>query len=104
MSVSANSFITDLEVGPDTVVDLAACSRARWKLENESFNVLKNNGYNLEHNFGHGKVNLAAVFVSLHIFIDFGQLCSSKPTARVHGNRTAVFMISTICFQAGQHT
>ena len=40
----------------------------------------------------------------LHIFIDFGQLCSSKPTAHVHGNRTAVFMISTTCFQAGQHT
>jgi hypothetical protein len=40
----------------------------------------------------------------VHIFIDFGQLCSSKPTARVHGNRTAVFMISTTCFQAGQHT
>ena len=40
----------------------------------------------------------------VHIFIDFGQLCSSKPTAHVHGNRTAVFMISATCFQAGQHT
>ena len=46
---------------------LAACGRARWKIENESFNVLKNNGYNLEHNFGHGKVNLSAVFVSLNL-------------------------------------
>ena len=62
-----NSFITDLEVGPDTVADLAACGRARWKIENESFNVLKNNGYNLEHNFGHGKTNLSAVFVSLNL-------------------------------------
>ena len=62
-----NSFITDLEVGPDTVTDLAACGRARWKIENESFNVLKNNGYHLEHNFGHGKVNLSAVFVSLNL-------------------------------------
>src|SRR4051812_35848910 len=60
-----NSFVTDLDVGHDTVVELAACGRARWKIENESFNVLKNNGYNLEHNFGHGKVNLSAVFVSL---------------------------------------
>jgi len=40
---------------------------------------------------------------AVHIFIDFGQLCSSKPTTHVHGNRTAVFMISTTCFQAGQH-
>jgi hypothetical protein len=62
-----NSFVTDLEVGPDTVVDLAACGRARWKIENESFNVLKNNGYHLEHNFGHGKANLSAVFVSLNL-------------------------------------
>jgi DNA invertase Pin-like site-specific DNA recombinase len=42
--------------------------------------------------------------MALHIFIDFGQLCSSKPTAHVHGNRTAVFMISATRFQAGQHT
>src|SRR3954454_22237605 len=62
-----NSFITDLDVTPDTVVDLAACGRVRWKIENENFNVLKNNGYHLEHNFGHGKVNLSAVFVSLNL-------------------------------------
>ena len=47
--------------------------------------------------------NAETGFLKLHIFIDFGQLCSSKPTGRVHGNRTAVFMISTTCFQAGQH-
>ena len=44
-----------------------------------------------------------AITIAVHIFIDFGQLCSSKPTGRFHGNRTAVFMISTTCFQAGQH-
>ena len=44
------------------------------------------------------------LWLTLHIFIDFGQLCSSKPTTHVHGNRTAVFMISTTCFEAGQHT
>ena len=47
---------------------------------------------------------IASSISRLHIFIDFGQLCSSKPTTHVHGNRTAVFMISTTCFQAGQHT
>jgi hypothetical protein len=54
-----NSFVTDLPVGADTVVELAACGRARWKIENETFNVLKTRGYNLEHSFGHGKDNLA---------------------------------------------
>jgi len=62
-----NSFVTDLPVGPDTVVELAACGRARWKIENESFNTLKTKGYNLEHNFGHGKQNLAAVLATLNL-------------------------------------
>jgi hypothetical protein len=26
--------------------------RARWKIENETFNTLKNQGYQFEHNFG----------------------------------------------------
>jgi hypothetical protein len=52
-----NSFVTDLPVGPDNVVELAACGRARWKIENETFNILKNKGYNFEHSFGHGKQN-----------------------------------------------
>jgi hypothetical protein len=62
-----NSFVTDLPVGPDGVAELAACGRARWKIENETFNVLKNNGYNLEHSFGHGKQNLSAILVSLNL-------------------------------------
>ena len=62
-----NSWVTDLPVDERTVVDLADCARARWKIENETFNTLKNNGYNLEHNFGHGKLNLASVLVSLNL-------------------------------------
>ena len=52
-----NSFITDLPVTRETVTELAACGRARWKIENESFNVLKTSGYHLEHTFGHGPTN-----------------------------------------------
>jgi len=62
-----NSFITDLPVDRDTVVELAACGRARWKIENESFNTLKTKGYNLEHNFGHGKRHLSAVLATLNL-------------------------------------
>ncbi|WP_295445584.1 ISNCY family transposase [uncultured Thiodictyon sp.] len=62
-----NSFITDIEVFAGNVVELAACGRARWKIENETFNVLKTDGYNLEHNFGHGKVTLASVLVTLNL-------------------------------------
>jgi hypothetical protein len=62
-----NSFVTDLEITAATVAELAACGRARWKIENETFNVLKTGGYNLEHNFGHGKETLASVLVVLNL-------------------------------------
>jgi hypothetical protein len=62
-----NSFITDLPVSADRVAELAACGRARWKIENETFNVLKTNGYNLEHNFGHGKLTLSNLLVTLNL-------------------------------------
>src|SRR3954469_17131267 len=62
-----NSFVTDLPVTASTVAELAACGRARWKIENETFNVLKCGGYNLEHNFGHGKDTLASVLVVLNL-------------------------------------
>jgi hypothetical protein len=62
-----NSFVTDLPVDRDTVVELAACGKARWKIENESFNTLKTKGYNLEHNFGHGKQHLSAVLATLNL-------------------------------------
>jgi hypothetical protein len=62
-----NSFVTDLPVTAGSVAELAACGRARWKIENETFNVLKTNGYNLEHNFGHGKETLASLLVTLNL-------------------------------------
>jgi hypothetical protein len=39
--------------------------RGRWKIENETFNTLKNQGYHFEHNYGHGGRNLATVLVLL---------------------------------------
>lgn len=62
-----NSFVTDLDVTPQNVAEVAACGRARWKIENETFNVLKTNGYNLEHNFGHGRESLASVLVTFNL-------------------------------------
>jgi len=62
-----NTFVTSLPVTRDTVAEIVACARARWKIENESFNVLKSNGYHLEHNFGHGKQNLAMMFAAMNL-------------------------------------
>ena len=61
------AFATSLPLTADNVAEVAACARARWKIENESFNVLKNNGYNLAHNFGHGKKYLAQTFAAMNL-------------------------------------
>jgi len=39
--------------------------RARWKIDNETLNTLKNPGDNCEHNDGHGEKNLSVVFATL---------------------------------------
>jgi hypothetical protein len=49
-----NSWVTDIPITKDNIVQLVKGGRARWKIENEAFNTLKNQGYHLEHNFGHG--------------------------------------------------
>jgi hypothetical protein len=62
-----NSWVTSLLVTQDNVAEIAAGARARWKVENETFNVLKTKGYHLEHNFGHGKQNLAALLATMNL-------------------------------------
>ncbi len=56
------AWVTDIELTKDTVSKVMEGGRARWKIENETFNTLKNQGYNLEHNYGHGEKNLSSVF------------------------------------------
>jgi hypothetical protein len=51
----------------ENVEHLAACGRARWELEKEHNNELKNRGYNLEHNFGHGKNHAAELFFLVNL-------------------------------------
>lgn len=62
-----NSWITDKTVNADNVVSLVKCARARWKIENEHNNVLKNRGYNLDHNFGHGEKHASDVYCILNL-------------------------------------
>jgi len=62
-----NAWITDKTITADTVASLASCGRARWKIENEHNNVLKNHGYNLEHNFGHGKTHASELYCLLNL-------------------------------------
>ncbi|MCL5996188.1 MAG: ISNCY family transposase [Chloroflexi bacterium] len=62
-----NTWVTNHSVTASSVAALAKVGRARWKIENESNNTLKNNGYHLEHNFGHGQQHLSTVLFSLNL-------------------------------------
>ncbi|MEA2078380.1 MAG: transposase [Pseudomonadota bacterium] len=59
------SWVTDMHVTKGNVFKIMHGGRARWKIENETFNTLKNQGYQFEHNFGHGNKNLSVVFAML---------------------------------------
>jgi hypothetical protein len=62
-----NSWVTDQSVTKQNVVELVNAGRARWKIENETFNTLKNQGYHIEHNFGHGQQYLSNNFFVLNL-------------------------------------
>ena len=59
------SWVTDLRVNQRNVFRLMRGGRARWKIENETFNTLKNQGYHFGHNYGHGEQHLSVVFAML---------------------------------------
>ena len=59
------TWVTDLHVTHRNAWLFASGGRARWHIENETFNTLKNQGYHFEHNYGHGKQNLSVVFAML---------------------------------------
>jgi hypothetical protein len=59
------SWVTDVRVSTRNVYALMRGGRARWKIENETFNTLKNQGYHFEHNDGHGEQNLSVVCATI---------------------------------------
>ncbi|MHB9292625.1 putative ISNCY family transposase ISAtsp9 [Hollandina sp. SP2] len=70
--VYKNSWVTDKEINGENGEHLTGCGRtrgprARWKIEKEHNNVLKNRGYNLEHNVGHGKNHAAELCFLLNL-------------------------------------
>lgn len=63
------SWITAFVLTPDNVDAIMRGGRSRWKIENETFNTLKNQGYRLEHNYGHGVQNLSVVLAFLMMLV-----------------------------------
>ena len=67
------SWVTNMHITQTNVFALMKGGRARWKIENETFNTLKNLGYNFEHNYGHGKKFLSTILcllMLLSFFVD----------------------------------
>ena len=75
------SWVTNIPITQTNAYALMKGGRARWKIENETFNTLKNLGYNLEHNYGHGKKYLSTILCYLMLLAFFvdqiqGMSCS----------------------------
>jgi hypothetical protein len=65
--VYQNNWITDHQITDNNVSEIVEAGRSRWKIENEGNNILKNHGYHLEHNFGHGQNHLCEFLLSLNL-------------------------------------
>ena len=86
------SWVTDIKITAKNIKELVKFGRARWKIENETFNTLKNQGYHASHNYGHGHKNLAYNFFLMNLLAFYMhqifqlscghyQYCRSKFTA-----------------------
>lgn len=63
------TWITNVFITIENVYHIMKGGRARWRIENNTFNTLKNQGYNFEHNFGHGYKHLSNTMASLMLLI-----------------------------------
>ena len=109
-----NSWVTDIIVDQANVAQLVKAGRARWKIENETFNTLKNQGYHIEHNFGHGRQNLSMNFFTLNLLAFYVhqileltdrqyQLCRTKFGARKEFWNHLRYIIRFMLFRGFDH-
>lgn len=105
------SWITDFEINVGNLMTLMRGGRARWKIENETFNTLKNQGYEFEHNFGHGYKNLSTCFAYLMLLaflVDQVQQLScelfNRALDQVHGTRRILWETVRVLFDRGNFT
>ena len=100
------SWVTSLDLHSNKVYRIMRGARARWKIENETFNTLKNQGYHFAHNYGHGKNHLCHVLALIMLsafFIDqLLQTCNKlfqqiwkKAKTKVKMWRTMLSLFST---------
>ena len=78
-----------MDVTAENVAGVVTIGRTRWQIENEQFNVQKNHGYELTHNYGHGRQTLSMVFYLLsllayvaHVIVELGDRLSQRCRAQ----------------------
>ena len=105
-----NSWVTDLKITRMTIRTLVRAGRCKWKIENECFNTLKNQGYHIEHNYGHGEKNLCFNFYLLTLLAFFFhqifeltdrlyQACREKFGSKTHMWETLRSYIKILIFE-----
>ena len=59
------TWVVEVKLTKENVRQVMRGGRARWRVENETFNTLKNQGYHFEHNYGHGNKYLGVMLAFL---------------------------------------
>ena len=106
-----NTFCTSLEVTADNVAEIARVGRARWKIENETFNCLARHGYNSKRNFGHGSQGLANLLATLNLFAfalhavldcasELWRQCRARTGTRLEFFQALRFLTQWFCFRS----
>jgi hypothetical protein len=67
-------FITNIPITKKSVPELSTGGRLRWKIENEGFNVQKNQGFNLEHAYSKHPTGWKVFYLLLQIASTIEQL------------------------------
>lgn len=106
-----SSWVTDIEITEKNIRLMVRTGRCRWKAENEIFNVMKNHGYYMDHNYGHGKKNLCFNFYlltlvafTMHQIFELTdtqyQACREKFGSKKHFWETVRSYIKIIIFES----
>lgn len=109
-----NSWVTDIIITHDNIDLLSRAGRCRWKIENECFNTLKNQGYHIEHNYGHGSKHLCFNFYLLTLIAfyvhqifeltdELYQACRQKFGSKTHMWETLRSYIKILVFDTWDH-
>ena len=109
-----NSWGMDIIITHKNVELLSRAGRCRWKVENECFNTLKNQGYHIEHTYGHGSNHLCLNFYLLTLLAFYVhqvfeltdglyQACRQKFGSKPHMWETLRSYIKILVFDTWEH-